>query len=66
MKGKRFFLIKWDGWDESNNTWEPEKNILDKRLINIFYEEKKQLNSAKNLNNKSQPVKISKNSEESN
>lgn len=37
VKGKRYFLIKWDGWNDSNNTWEPEKNIIDTRLIDVFY-----------------------------
>jgi hypothetical protein len=37
VKGKRHFLIKWHGWDKNSNTWEPEKNILDTRLIDVFF-----------------------------
>ncbi|XP_031631250.1 polycomb group protein Pc-like [Contarinia nasturtii] len=35
-KGKVEYLVKWKGWTPRYNTWEPEENILDTRLIQIF------------------------------
>lgn len=36
--GKIEYLVKWKGWSPKYSTWEPEENILDQRLIEIFKE----------------------------
>ena len=35
-KGRREYLIKWEGFPQSENTWEPEDNIYDPNLIEGF------------------------------
>ena len=36
--GKTEYLVKWKGWSPKYSTWEPEENILDPRLIQLFKE----------------------------
>ena len=39
-QGKPQFYVKWLGYSSRHNTWEPEENILDPRLIVAFHARK--------------------------
>ncbi|KAG9489940.1 hypothetical protein GDO78_005710 [Eleutherodactylus coqui] len=36
-KGREYFLVKWKGWPESHNTWEPKQNLKCSFLLKQFY-----------------------------
>ncbi|XP_015111409.1 polycomb group protein Pc [Diachasma alloeum] len=40
-RGKVEYFVKWKGWSKKWNTWEPEENILDVRLIELYEESQK-------------------------
>ena len=49
LRGEAEYLIKWDGYDESYNSWEPKGNIMDPLLIQAFETKLAEAKSAKEV-----------------
>lgn len=39
-EGRVEYLVKWKGWGEKYNSWEPEEHILDQRVLDDFNKKK--------------------------
>ncbi|XP_042212793.1 chromobox protein homolog 2-like [Homarus americanus] len=46
-RGRVEYLVKWKGWSNKHNTWEPIENILDVRLLEAFEESQRESGGAK-------------------
>ena len=41
-KGKKWYFIKWEGFSESDNTWEPKQNLkIARGLVQLFEKERR-------------------------
>ncbi|CDW57139.1 E3 SUMO protein ligase CBX4 [Trichuris trichiura] len=45
-KGKVEYLIHWSGYSSKDDSWEPEENILDQRLLDEFHSSSKRSKQA--------------------
>lgn len=54
------YLVKWKGWSPKYSTWEPEENILDQRLIQIFKEKPESTGLKRGPKHKTEKKKQSK------
>lgn len=50
--GKREYLVKWAGYGERANTWEPASNFSDPSIIDKYWEKKRQLQKKEKENSK--------------
>ena len=48
IQGKVFYLIKWEGYPSSQNTWESEENVFSEALIKDFEDREKSKFSSQN------------------
>nr|CAI5840763.1 unnamed protein product [Callosobruchus analis] len=52
VRGVRHYLIRWKGYEEESDTWEPENTLNCPELINAFKEQKKNKKTGKDSKSK--------------
>ncbi|AFN82627.1 chromobox protein [Encephalitozoon romaleae SJ-2008] len=55
-RGTKQYLVKWEGYSDSENTWEDEKNIFCKKLIKEYEESQRKLKKGNRQVNKKKAV----------
>lgn len=58
VKGVRHYLIKWKGYDDSGNTWEPQSTLNCQELIEEYLKSKDIKSGRKGKHDKSKKKKI--------
>ncbi|KAJ3299536.1 hypothetical protein HK104_008511 [Borealophlyctis nickersoniae] len=57
QKGKVLYLVKWLGYDENDNSWEPQENLVSaKELLDAYWDKQKELQESKKRKRSTEPT----------
>lgn len=60
IKGARYFLIRWKGYGEESDTWEPEGTLNCPQLLKAFKQKRKEESEKSKKNKKSKKKSANK------